>query len=292
MFIHYILLILCTVVGSFSVFFQKKFCELVRYDTHAQNCFMLGYVAFSLLLYFILAGGKIFSDKYSIIFGLVCGFLCCVINIMTFLAYNKMSLIELALFQKGSNVLLWIVGIFFFKDDISITGIISAILITFSIIFPAICNKSKLKTRNLTYLIGGIILLAGTIYQALLKLYAILPSSNFSGLNSLSFFINITMILVYCNRAFSHKAKTQSDTKVKPVYYLLILPLAATAIFTNLTSLVVSQVLPISIQIMFSQGMSGAMQFIISQLIFKENVDKATLAAWILSIAAGLISVV
>ncbi len=294
----YLLVVAATFISNIPSLTQKKFCAYVNYNTAATDLFMVGIATSVSITYFFLAKGNIFSNKYAVIFGLVYGFICSASNIILVKAYSKISLIEISLYQKASIVLTWLCGIIFFKDAIKLTGIISVVIILLSVLFP-VFSLDKKRSKNISsYVIGFYIAVSGMFSSALLKTYALLPGSDYTGISVLCFYTNIFM-LVILGAKFVKNSEIIKNRKqfmnnisgIKPTYFLLLIPYAICNALGTFLSLPYLKEIPLSVQTIFSTGASSVVYFIFSKFIFKEDIDKYTLFGWILATLAAAVSV-
>ena len=294
----YLLVIAATFISNIPSHTQKKFCAFVNYNSSATDLFMVGIASSVSITYFILAKGDIFSNKYAVIFGLIYGFICSASNIILVKAYSKISLIEISLYQKASIVLTWFCGIIFFKDAVKLTGIISVAIILGSVFFHAFNLEPNQKKNTASYMIGFYIAVSGMFSSVLLKTYALLPSSDYTGMSVLCFYTNIFMLVILGAKFLkssgiikNHKQFFSSISEVKPAYFLLLIPYSLCNALGTFLSVPYLKEIPLSVQTIFSTGAASIVYFVFSKFAFRESIDKHTLIGWIFATLAAAVSV-
>lgn len=231
------------------------------------------------------------SLKYAAMYGAVVIF-SLVLNMAAML---RMNLILCSVFSRGSSMAIWLIGILFFKDKLTFSGAVSAMLILISVLFPVFGIKNgKIKLSDC--LIGGAITAVGTLSTLLLKFYASEPDKS---ANSVMFFYTNVFVIAFVAIAavigygfLFEKKDLASDIKMTKGFVWIIPVSTLGSNLASVISVYVMKLMPLSLYSIVSYTVGCVVVFVNSKLVFREKCTVSDAVAFVLSAAAALITLI
>ena len=167
----YCLILLSSLVSGTGGVFQKLWQKKTLTAENAPYIFMLLNSVFACVIFFLTAGCNVAVNKVTMLYSAAYGFLCCLTLLLGFVTMSRMNLIVCSVFSKGTSAAVWLVGILFFRESITLTGVISAMLMLISVLLPFFeVKKGKIGLKGVLAGLG--VIAVGTMSTTLLKLYS------------------------------------------------------------------------------------------------------------------------
>lgn len=245
----------------------------------------------SVITFYITARGNIAINGVTFIYAFLYAALAILSILVSFGAISKMSLVLHAVFANLGTLLIWLYGIVFMNDEITVKNSISALLFATTIFVPIIGTKRN-KTSVLGYILGFLLALINASSTILVKYYAMSPAKMSD--STLCFYTNVFMlaaILIWQIFSPQHRPDMGDIKKVKGA--LLLIPIASVG--NNIAAIInlfVLKTMPLSVYSILSAALGCVVVFINSGVIFREKIKSAEVISLILSTGAIIISVI
>lgn len=287
----YIFIIISSLMSGASTMFQKLWMKNTRNILNQSEIFALIHVVSTLIFYFILSGGNLYTNMTTLIYSMLFGFFSTASILINLTAMKHMNLVLLSVFSRGSNMTTWLFGILFFRERFSISGIVSTLLIFISILIPLFGSNIK-NTKLTDYLLGISIMLLGTANTVLLKLYAVEPLKMSNSI--LCFYTNVFMALFTIINMLRKTNVSEIFTEFKQVkkQFALIPANSLANCVSTIINMYVLSIMPLSSTTTISYAVGCIVVFINSKLIFKEKCTRSDIIAFILSAAAFFVTLI
>ncbi len=285
----YLLTLIILLIGNANTVVSKNYIKRSMRIKTANSIYILLAHPVAAIFFFILAKGNVPLNLPTLLFSVAFG-LCSMFSvILSFRAYRETNLVYMSVFSgAGAFVIPFFVEWLLWDMNFSGLDFVCVVLRTAAIFIPLFFDKGKRKGMLVCMLLFGISA-ASTLLQ---RAYTLTP--NVYPTSSWFFWTNIMVIpMATIAVLIKEGPKTiASDIgKMKPILYIFII--MATAM-SNVSSLMVIRVISLLGTTMYSvisSAMGMVFTILLSTIVYKEDIKKATYISAALSVTAGILSV-
>ncbi len=291
----YLFVVLSSVMSGMSSATQKLWQKKTSDAGNAPYIFLVVNALSACLIFYAMSGFDLTINSTSLRYAALYGAVVIFSLVLNMAAMTRMNLILCSVFSRGSSMIIWLIGILFFKDELKFSGAVSAVLILISILIP-VFGITNGKIRVSDCLIGGAITAVGTMSTLILKFYATEPAKS---ANSVMFFYTNVFVIVFVAFAavigygFLFERKNLASDLKRTGKFVWIIPLSTLG--SNLASVIsvyVMKVMPLSLYSIVSYTVGCVVVFVNSKVVFREKCTVSDAAAFVLSAAAALITLI
>lgn len=283
--LNYIYVIITSVLVGFVTMAEKLWQRKTYGAEYSQYVFLTVMSFCSMIIFFIMSGFNIYVNPVTLAYSFIYAILALVSVKLSLSAMAHMNLILYSTFYKGSPMPVWIFGILFFHDSLKINDLISALLITASIIVPLFEMRNG-KSDFKGYIIGILLTLSNALSVIILKFYAASPSKMPDSIMCL--YTNVFLLaFLLAKFLLSQEKQKYISTLLVTKKILFIIPLSTLS--NNLSTLLQMHILKsmeLSLFSLISSAAGCIILFINSKVIFKEHCSKSDFISFLLSTAA------
>lgn len=287
----YLLIVISSLVSGVGNVFQKQWQVKTCGNENAPYIFLMFNCIFACFIFFAMSGFDVSANAVTLVYSAFYGLIACLSILLNFATMSRMNLIVCSVFSKGTSAAVWLVGILFFKERVSMTGVISAIMMLASVSIPFLKIKSgEIDAKGV--FAGLAVVAIGTLSTITLKLYSAEPLKRPDSV--MCFYTNVFILMFLAARfcLMKEKQKIISDFKLvkKRIYYIPFSTFGNN--LSSLVSMYAVKIMPLTLYTVVGQPIGCVILFIQSKIIFKERCDKADIASLVLSVAAVLITLI
>ena len=284
----YLLLGISAILGMISTVLAKKFQINMFFSklNFMRYCFINSLVA---CIYFLAASGfRIELNGITLVFAVVYAVDVFSSLIIQLYVYSAISIsLSSVLSMSGTIILPTLFGIVFFKEAVTIRMLLSLVLILLAVVLPGV-KGAQLQRNKKTLIICFIFFGVNGLAVILSQLYAKNP--HVCSANSYFFVTNVILGVVCAFYLFRNYIKygAQQDKKTA-LSAQQIGNIVIRTVLSNVCavlSILLLKEMEVSMYTILSAALGLIGNVIISKLVFKEQVDKETLAAVVLAIGA------
>lgn len=288
--LEYFLLILNTVIGWGNGILQKEWQRKTDKIKYSSAVYLIAQTACSCLVFIVMAGFDLRVNAVTLIYSFVYALIVMLSLVSNFVAMSKMNLMLCSVFGNGSQTVVWLVGIIFFRDAFEFGGALSAGLILISVLLPILKLKGN-KTAKGGIIVGFFRTAVSASSVILNKLYATEPHKMSDSV--MCFYTNVfvlVILLVYF--AFMKDKGGLIDGFSNVGKKIVFAPICA--VLSNLgtvLSMYVLRTLPLSTYSIITYSFGFVTVFINSKFIFREKRTAIDTIAFLLSAVAVVITI-
>lgn len=288
--LEYSLLLLYTLIGWGNGILQKEWQRKTEKIKYSSAVYLIAQTACSCLVFFVMAGFDLRADAVTLIYSFVYALIVILSLVSNFVAMSKMNLMLCSVFNNGSQTVVWLVGIVFFRDVFEFGGALSAGLILISVLLPLLKLKGN-KTAKGGIAVGFFRTAVSASSIVLVKLYAAEPHKMSDSV--MCFYTNLfILVLLLIYFVFMKDKSGLIDGFSNVGKKIVFAPICA--VLSNLgtvLSMYVLRTLPLSTYSIVTYSLGFATVFINSKFIFREKRTAIDTVAFILSAIAVVITI-
>lgn len=288
--LEYSLLLLNTLIGWGNGILQKEWQRKTATIKYSSAVYLIAQTAFSCLVFFVMAGFDLRANAVTLIYSFVYALIVILSLVSNFVAMSKMNLMLCSVFGNGSQTVVWLVGVIFFREAFEFGGALSAGLILISILLPLLNLKGG-KTAKSGLAVGFFRTAIAASSTVLMKLYAAEPHKMSDSV--MCFYTNVfVLVLLLIYFAFMKDKGGLIDGFSNVGKKIVFAPICA--VLSNLgtvLSMYVLRTLPLSTYSIITYSLGFATVFINSKFIFREKRTAIDTIAFILSATAVVITI-
>lgn len=289
----YGLVLLNSIIGGVSSATQKLWQKRTFAAGNAPYIYLVLNAISACVIFCVMAGFNLKINTVSLMYAAGYGAVVILSIVLNMMAMSRMNLILCSVFQRGSTVIVWLIGILFFHEELKVNGAVSALLILISILIPLSEIKTG-KTKISDFFIGTAIAVVGTSSTILLKCYTFVPNR---AANTVLFFYTNVFVIAFiaflalaCFGFIFEKQNIISDIKMTKKHFWIVPLSTLCSNAASLISVYVIKIMPLSVYSIVSYAVGCVVVFVNSKIVFGEKFEKADLAAFVLSASAVLIN--
>lgn len=288
--IEYLLLALNTLIGWGNGILQKEWQRKTVEIKYASTVYLIAQTACSCLVFFVMAGFDLRVDAVTLIYSFVYALIVILSLVSNFVAMSKMNLMLCSVFGNGSQTVVWLTGIVFFREAFEFGGALSAGLILISVLLPLLKLKGN-RTAKSGIAVGFLKTAVAASSTVLMKLYAAEPHKMSDSV--MCFYTNLFILVLLMIYFVFMKDKGGLIADFGRVGGKIVFaPLCAVASnLGTILSMYVLRTLPLSTYSIITYSLGFVTVFINSKFIFRENRTSIDIVAFLLSALAVVITV-
>lgn len=285
---EYLLMLAVYGMAGFTIFFRKKFTQVTSGSALTGSLvYIIGMGFLSMVSYWLMSGRNIQTDSRILTFSIISSFIYVASNIISLFSYSKVNLVLLSIFTKSVTIANWLCGILFFHETPTVTNIISVAILCAAVFMPLLDLKQDKSNRNITYLLGGLLLLLNTTNSIVMKVFLLPPEVDSTAVSSMLFFTHgfMAIIPVFMLLFRWKKQPVSFKQECSAVHWTAFACIALACLFGNpsqLLSSMVMQKLPLVQYTVLTAALESIVVFLLSKFVFKEKIGRSTLIAFIL----------
>lgn len=291
---EYLLLFAVPAISSINRIIIKTYKQSTKNIEQSSNIYMIIVSIVAMLVFAIMAKGRLIPNIPTILFSIVLGLLSASSNIFTLLALDKTDVVNTTMFSSAGTIAIpFLFGTFFLKETVDIFEIMTFFILLAVVLIPLFEKKNKSsKNSFLGYIYCVILFLTSGFSTVILKLYSLAP--NVLNTNVFCFWANVFMLPVALFIALKDDpAKLKEDLKItKPLSYALVV---LTVVMQNLGTVLgvfVLKKFDITLYTLLNIPTALVLTALISSWLFFEKITKKTALSICLSILGIILSVI
>lgn len=287
----YMLTALSAVISGTGMLVQKFWQRRTMRIKNADSLYILMTAFLAIGVFYVMSGFSVAVNLYTLACSAVYGIIAILSNILTLSAMSNMNLLLCSVFQRGSTLLIWLWGILAMHDEIKAAQVISAALMTLSILTPLYGEKNCIISKRSLFL-GAAIMANGASASIFLKYYTQNPQKMPD--STLCMYTNVLMfgyIIVRFAMSKNRKGLADSFKKTKKIHWVILLGTIGNGAATILSMYVMKR-MPISVYSIISSAVGFVIVFINSKVIFREECSSREVVSFLFSASAVLITLI
>lgn len=287
----YMLTALSAVISGTGIFVQKFWQRRTIQVKNAASVYLLMMSVFAIGVFYVMNGFSVDVNLYTLVCSAIYGIFAILANVLTLSAMSNMSLLLCSVFQRGSTLLIWLWGVLAMHDSIKAAQVISAVLMTLSILTPLYGEKNCTISKRSLFL-GAAIMANGASSSIFLKYYTQNPQKMSD--SALCMYTNVLMLgYIIVRFAVSKNRKELADSfkKTKKIHWVVLLGTIGNGVATILSMYVMKR-MPISVYSIISSAVGFVIVFINSKVIFREECSSREVVSFLFSALAVLITLI